>query len=146
MFKTRTLLGIGPILGTAFLTLTGCGAATTAPKDNPVVHIIDNAMIQKVDITTVHPGKVTFMVTNNDNVIHEAVLMKTDMAASALTMMSGADSKMNEDTAGVHVGEVEVEAGATGSVTMDLTAGKYVLLCNEIDHYKAGMFTAFEVK
>ena len=146
MFKTRTLLGMVPILGMAFLTLTSCGAATTASKENPVVHIIDAGMIQKVDITTVHPGKVTFMVTNNDNVMHEAVLMKTDTAPNSLNMMGGADSKMNEDTSGVHVGEVEVEAGATGTVTLDLTAGKYVLVCNEIDHYKAGMYTAFEVK
>ena len=147
MFKTRKLLFLIPILGLALLTLSAFGAATTAaPKDNPTVHVTEAGMSQKLDITPVHPGKVTFVVANQDNVKHEAVLMKTDKAPGALVMMSGAESKMDEDASGVNSGEVEVEAGSSGTVTMDLKAGNYVLVCNEVDHYKAGMYTAFEVK
>ena len=56
-----------------------------------------------------------------------------------------------EEGAGVTlIGEVEdVAVGTTKTVTLDLAAGKYVLLCNIVEedevHYRLGMRTAFEV-
>ncbi|CAB4897648.1 unannotated protein [freshwater metagenome] len=58
-------------------------------------------------------------------------------------MVVGADNKVSEDTT---VGEVsELDAGKTGTVTLDLKPGKYVLVCNIEKHYAQGMRAAFTV-
>ena len=84
---------------------------------------------------------------------HELVVLKTDLAPDALP--TKADGSMNEDGAGVSaIGEIEEFAvGKTETITFELTAGKYVLICNIVHttgaetevHYKLGMRTAFTV-
>ena len=45
------------------------------------------------------------------------------------------------------MGEVaETAAGKSGSVTLTLKPGKYVLLCNVPGHFLAGQYTTFTVK
>ena len=39
----------------------------------------------------------------------------------------------------------EYEPGTPGSVTLDLTPGHYVVMCNIAAHYKAGMYADFYV-
>ena len=57
-----------------------------------------------------------------------------------------ADSKVDEDAAG-HLGEVsELDPGKSGSLTMKLDPGTYMLLCNIPGHYMAGMWTTVTVK
>jgi uncharacterized cupredoxin-like copper-binding protein len=40
----------------------------------------------------------------------------------------------------------EVEAGADGTVTLDLEAGSYAMFCNLPGHYKTGMYGSITVK
>ncbi len=56
-------------------------------------------------------------------------------------------TKVDEEGKGVqHVGEVEdVTAGATKPLTVDLSPGNHVLLCNLPSHYKLGMTTGLAV-
>ena len=92
--------------------------------------------------TEVKAGPTTFTLTNTSTTKkHEMVVLKTDTAFDALTV--GADNKVSEDTT---VGEVsELDAGKTGTVTLDLKPGKYVLVCNIEKHYAQGMRAAFTV-
>ncbi len=54
--------------------------------------------------------------------------------------------KVDEDAAG-HLGEVaELEPGASGSLTLTMKPGTYILYCNIPGHYAAGMWTLFTVK
>ena len=39
----------------------------------------------------------------------------------------------------------EYEPGVPGSVTVNLTPGHYVVMCNIEAHYKAGMYADFDV-
>ena len=39
----------------------------------------------------------------------------------------------------------EYEPGTPGSVTLDLTPGRYVVMCNIQGHYKAGMYADLEI-
>jgi uncharacterized cupredoxin-like copper-binding protein len=97
-------------------------------------------------------GETTFNVTNKGpDDVHEFVVIKTDLAPDALpTDENGA---VEETGAGIEViGEIEdIPVGETPSVTLDLAAGKYVLICNIWDeteqeaHYSLGMRTSFEV-
>lgn len=90
-------------------------------------------------------GKITFDVTNNSKgTIHEMIVMQLDPAGDALPYIT-ADNKVDEDKAG-DKGEVsELDPGKSGSLTVDLVPGKYLLICNVPGHYASGMWTEFTV-
>ena len=92
------------------------------------------------------PGVVTFKVTNNSkDTIHEMIVMKLDKAGDALPYVA-AENRVDEDKAG-DKGEVsELDPGASGSLTVVLQPGKYLLICNVPGHYASGMWTEFTVK
>jgi uncharacterized cupredoxin-like copper-binding protein len=53
---------------------------------------------------------------------------------------------VNEDAAG-HLGEVsELDPGQSGSLSMKLDPGTYMLFCNVPGHYMAGMWTTITVE
>jgi uncharacterized cupredoxin-like copper-binding protein len=97
-------------------------------------------------------GEVTFDATNEgpeDD--HELVVIQTDLAIDALpTDENGA---VDEEGEGITVlDEIEeFPPGETQSLTLDLDAGGYVLICNIWDeteqesHYQEGMRVAFTV-
>jgi len=91
-------------------------------------------------------GDVTFEVTNNSkDLIHEMILVKLKDKKTALPFVA-ADNKVNEDAAG-HLGEVsELDPGKTGSLTLKLEPGTYMVFCNLPGHYMAGMWTTVTVK
>jgi uncharacterized cupredoxin-like copper-binding protein len=105
------------------------------------------------DVDSVPAGEVTFEVTNNGpEDVHEFVILKTDLAPDELpTDDTGA---VAEDGEGIEViDEIEdVAVDATETLTVDLEAGSYVVLCNIYDedeaeaHYAMGMRTAFTVE
>jgi uncharacterized cupredoxin-like copper-binding protein len=85
-------------------------------------------------------GRVTFRVHNAGTITHEFVVIKTARAASDLPIKNGrADETGN-------VGETgDLEAGKTKSVSLNLAAGHYALICNLPGHYLAGQHTDFTV-
>jgi len=90
-------------------------------------------------------GNVTFQVTNSSKeTVHEMVVIP--YPADGKIPYSDKDAKFDEDAAG-HMGEVsELDPGKSGSVTLDLKPGKYVLSCNVATHYANGMWTVFTVE
>ena len=90
-------------------------------------------------------GVVTFKVTNNSkDTIHEMIVMQLDKAGDALPYIA-AENRVDEDKAG-DKGEVsELDPGASGSLTVALQPGKYLLICNVPGHYASGMWTEFTV-
>jgi uncharacterized cupredoxin-like copper-binding protein len=90
-------------------------------------------------------GKITFDVTNNSkDTIHEMIVMHLDAKGDPLPYVS-AENRVNEDKAG-DKGEVsELDPGKSGSLTVDLVPGKYLLICNVPGHYASGMWTEFTV-
>jgi uncharacterized cupredoxin-like copper-binding protein len=96
--------------------------------------------------TTVPAGEVTFVATNKStDFTHEMILIKVTDPHKQLPYVGG-DSKVDEDAAG-HLGEVsELDPGKSGTLSMKLDPGTYMLLCNVPGHYMAGMWTAITVK
>ncbi len=90
-------------------------------------------------------GVVTFKVTNNSkDTIHEMIVMQLDKAGDALPYLKN-ENRVDEDKAG-DKGEVsELDPGKSGSLTVDLKPGKYLLICNVPGHYASGMWTEFTV-
>jgi hypothetical protein len=97
------------------------------------------------DTTSAPAGEVTFTVTNTGpDDVHEFVVVKTDLAPESLP--TEANGSVDEVGEGIEpVDEIEdIAVGSTQSVTVDLEAGSYVLMCNIYDeaekeaHYQQG--------
>jgi len=104
----------------------------------------DTEQYLTVSVATVKAGPVTFTLTNKSTMgkEHEMVVLKTDTPFDQLEV--GTDDRVSEADS---VGEIsEIKPGTTGTVTLDLTPGKYVLVCNLPKHYAQGMRVAFTVE
>jgi uncharacterized cupredoxin-like copper-binding protein len=104
---------------------------------------LDNDTI-KLDTDSIKAGSVTFEATNaSDNKqIHELVVLKTDMPADKLPVKNGAVPEKQFKK----MGEVEDMApGQSKHLTLKLTPGHYVLICNQPGHYAMGMHAPFVV-
>ena len=90
-------------------------------------------------------GVVTFKVTNlSKDTIHEMIVMYMQDPTKALPYIDN-ENRVDEDKAG-DKGEVsELDPGKSGSLTVTLDPGKYLVICNVPGHYAAGMWTEFEV-
>ena len=104
------------------------------------------------DPASVSAGSVTFNIENKGpDDTHEFVVIRTDLDPTALP--TDEDGAVDETGAGIEVvDEVEeIPVGDTPTLTVDLTAGSYVLICNIFDeseneaHYQEGMRTALTV-
>lgn len=125
----------------------GGGVTTgTEAKGTPVLvevgdtQGVDGPMTMTVSPASVAAGKVTFTLKNTGTIEHEVVVLKTDTPFDQLTVTNGKVSEKDS------VGEVpELAAGKSASVSLDLKAGNYALVCNIKDHYAMGMRAAFTV-
>lgn len=90
-------------------------------------------------------GKITFKVKNSSkDTIHEMIVMYRANSKDPLPYIAD-ENRVDEDKAG-DKGEVsELDPGASGSLTVDLKPGKYVLICNVPGHFVSGMWTEFTV-
>jgi uncharacterized cupredoxin-like copper-binding protein len=85
-------------------------------------------------------GKTTFTVHNGGQIKHEFVVIRTDKPASSLLKGAEADETGN-------VGEIpDLPSGSTKTLSLDLKAGHYALICNLPGHYKAGQHADLTVR
>ena len=102
----------------------------------------------KVDKAEVPAGKVGFAAKNVGQMEHELIVLRTDLPADRLPY-NEAEQKAEEEQAGEVLSEIEPEdlpPDKTAEMTLDLTAGHYVLLCNMPTHYKQGMHLDFRAR
>jgi uncharacterized cupredoxin-like copper-binding protein len=132
----RLILSLASI---ALIAVTaGCSAAPTGPV---------TAQLKEFSITlgrtTASPGSVTFNVTNAGTLPHEFVVVDTDTPAGSLPVEG---ALVSEDALTV-VDEIEdIAVGATPTLTVNLTAGHYAIICNVEGHYASGMHADFQVQ
>ena len=126
---------------------TPAATATTTPTPTPGATTVQ-VNLKEFSITpslsSVPAGAVTFVASNTGTMEHEMVILKTDLAPDALPVV---DNQATEDGPGVqHIDEIEeFEPGTQQTLTVNLTPGNYVLICNVPGHYQSGMRTAFTV-
>lgn len=136
---------------------TSAAAPTTAPPEPAPVRAatIDMGAPGEFDLIPepgqVDAGKVTFTVANDGTIEHEVLVMRTDLDSGALpTTADGAAVEENvmkpvamhgeDDHHGLHVA-----AGEEATMTVDLPAGEYALICNLPGHYAGGMHANLRV-
>jgi uncharacterized cupredoxin-like copper-binding protein len=99
-----------------------------------------------LDTAKVKAGSTTFNVDNAGPSTHEFVVFATDLDPASLPI--GSDGNVDEEGDGVtHIDEIEdIGAGCSATLTLDLDAGNYVVICNLPGHYAAGMHAPLVVK
>ena len=93
----------------------------------------------------VKAGEVTFNVKNDSkDTVHEMIVMYLAEPGKPLPYLE-AENRVDEDKAG-DKGEVsELDPGKSGSLTVKLQPGTYLLFCNVPGHFQAGMWATFTV-
>ncbi len=135
--RVRRFLGpVAALLLVSAVACSGGGGDVTATLDDYTISL---------DTTDLSAGEHTFDVVNDAGQTHEFVIVRTDLAADQLPTDESGD--VDETGEGIEpVDEVEdVEGGTTKSLTVDLEAGSYVVLCNLPGHYRQGMHTTLTV-
>lgn len=131
-------------LGVAFLSvllLVACTASTDRQRVEVGLSTFGIALSSDV----IKPGKVTFVVKNNaTDQTHELLVAQPDHPRDQIPVEAGA-IQFSEDSLNV-LGEVEdIDSGAIKRLTLELTPGRYVLVCNLPGHYQGGMHAEFTV-
>ena len=119
--------------------------ATGVAYATPGLDFSKATMGMKLSRKSAPAGRVTFHVTNSSkDQVHEMIVMYLQDPTKHLPYVEN-ENRVDEDKAG-DKGEVsELDAGHSGSLTVPLKPGKYLLVCNVPGHYEAGMWTEFTV-
>ena len=132
-----------PALAALALLVAACaGPAAEAPSGSQVVAELADYKIT-VNVPSVKAGSIKIGVRNLGTMQHSFEVLKTDLAPDQLPI-DGAAAKAKED--GKVGGIPSIPAGKSAAVTLDLTPGKYVFICNIAGHYQLGMRTGFTVE
>jgi len=113
-------------------------------QDNP--DLTNASMGIKISSATVPAGEITFNAINSSkNIEHEMVV--ATLAGHENSVPYKANSgRVDENQPGMNLGEIsELEPGESGSVTVTLDPGKYLLYCNVAGHYASGMWVVLTV-
>jgi uncharacterized cupredoxin-like copper-binding protein len=146
MVRTRSLVLLSLTVGLAVVA-SGCGG------NGGTVNVTLREFEVVPEEASIGAGEVTFEATNEGpDDPHEFVVIRTDLDPADLP--TDENGVVDESGEGIEViGEIEeFPVGETESVTFDLDAGSYVLICNVFEeaeqesHYQNGMRTSFTVQ
>lgn len=143
----------------AFLLLVGATAGCAADRNDsggpqtphgtpPAGGEVVNTTLREwhitSDIATVHAGEVKFASANVGTLVHELVIIRTDIPDGQIPLEG---TKFNEEAPGVSSpGEIsEFAADLVHETVVDLEPGHYQLVCNIETHYQHGMHIPFLV-
>ncbi len=131
---------------------TAMGVVHPKPAGATEVRVTLAEWTLELSVSSVAAGDIYFLVDNlGPEHPHEFVIIRSDLAADALPTIH--DGSVPEDAVEL-VGEIEEFASASSaSMVFNLTAGKYVLICNVVEtegdlesHYREGMRAVFVVE
>ena len=120
---------------------SGCAAPRAAIA--PVTATLTDKAIT-LDVDSVPAGPVKFTVINAGTIVHSLVLLKTDTPHDQIPADKADPARVDE--AGILRTTGQFGVGETREFSVQLVAGKYVLVCNEPAHYIVGMHAPFTVK
>ncbi len=146
MRRPKTIAAVAPVLWALI-------ASPCALADGTVNVILQDATdggdISGMKMTatpdSVKAGRVTIRAENQSHgLVHEVIVVRPPA--------NGVDLPYNDKTSEViekriaDLGEVsDLSPGKSGSLRLSLKPGTYLLICNQPNHYKAGMFTRLTV-
>ncbi len=107
------------------------------------VSLIEFAVELSVD--SVPAGTVTFNASSEGVIFHNFKVIATGLAPDDLPI-DDALFAVDEAQVNVVASTEDLDPGEQATLTVELAAGSYVLICNIPTHFQAGMATAFTVE
>jgi uncharacterized cupredoxin-like copper-binding protein len=126
-------------------------AGTLKPAGSGAAGVATQASISEKDFAiqgptdSVAPGLIDLAVSNTGPSAHELLIFKTDAAPDQLPLQAGRVDETSDQMTKVFDSVDKIAPGTTKSFQAALVPGHYVLVCNLLNHYLAGMHTAFTV-
>jgi uncharacterized cupredoxin-like copper-binding protein len=146
MILRHAVSALGPLL----LVAAGAAHAAASPQrvdlrlqdsstDPSIGHmriVVDNAALK--------PGRVTLRANNQSKALTHEVLIARDDSGAALPFDAAKDRVL--ESRAHSLGEIsDLKPGKSGSLSLNLKAGTYMLFCNQPGHYKDGMYAKLVV-
>jgi len=144
LFKRLTILTAAlALLGAVACSSSSSSTASSAGgSDTGGVSATEKDFSIDLATSSAPAGSVTFNISNEGPSAHEFVILKTDDARDALPVK---DNTVEEDKVDVVDEAEDIAPSTTATLTTDLEAGSYVIICNIPTHYEQGMHAAFTV-
>lgn len=147
MDRRITVLGVATMGLLAACGGPSEGGSTGGGACDPTKHVCvtERDFAISLDPADAQAGSIVFNVRNQGPSTHELVVIRTDLAADALPVKKGV---VDETASGLTISaeQENISPGTSATLTTNLTAGKYALICNIPGHYEAGMHAGFEVR
>jgi uncharacterized cupredoxin-like copper-binding protein len=118
------------------------GSTATSPGGGAGIAATEKDFSIAIDPTEVAAGEVTFTINNEGPSAHEFVVVQTDTAPGDLPVKDGL---VEEDGITVVDEAEDIAPSTTATLTIDLDAGQYVIICNLPGHYQQGMNVGLKV-
>jgi uncharacterized cupredoxin-like copper-binding protein len=142
LFKRLTITTAAVALLGAVACSSSSSTTSSAGSDTGGVSATEKDFSIDLASSSAPAGSVTFNITNEGPSAHEFVIVKTDDAPDALPVK---DNTVEEDKIDVVDEAEDIAPSTTATLTTDLEAGSYVIICNIPTHYGLGMHAAFTV-
>lgn len=140
--RLASLLAGTLVLATACGGGSGPSPAAGAMGGQLTATLTDNAI--QLSQSSIPNGPVTITVKNAGTVVHTLVVLKTNLSHDKIPLDPANQAKADE-RGKVGGTAAELKAGQSVDLKLDLSAGKYVLICNEPAHYQIGMHAPLTV-
>ena len=143
-FFTRITVAAAAValLGAVACSSSSSSSSSAGGSDSGGVSATEKDFEIDLASSTAPAGSVTFNISNEGPSTHEFVVIKTDEAPDALPTTNGT---VNEDGLDLVDEQEDIAPSTTATLTTNLDAGSYVIICNLPGHYEQGMHTAFTV-
>jgi iron uptake system component EfeO len=147
-----TTIAAVALIATAALLLGACSDDDAEKKSDSNDH---SRVTKKAPSDTVQVGLIEYTVTADKPSVKAGAIKFEARNTSQSQVHELAVLLVKPDGSTENTGEIEdIAPGKSGTVVLDLPAGKYELACliapgeagSQTDHYKQGMKVAFEVK
>lgn len=140
------MLRLAALAGALLFLVTACSSAPAAPAGpanaGQLTASLTDTTIQ-LSQSSIPSGTVTITVKNIGTVDHTLDVLKTNLAADKIPPDPANATKADER--GKVGGTDAVKPGQSADLKLDLSAGKYVVICNLPAHYQIGMRAALTV-
>ncbi|MGE0879453.1 MAG: sulfocyanin-like copper-binding protein [Acidimicrobiia bacterium] len=129
----------------AALVVAACGGGGGGASATTI-----NVEERDFDLTALRPsakaGELTLEIRNLGKIPHEVLIVRTDLDGAKLPVTAAGDTVDETNAALTIVGSARnILPGASATLTADVKAGNYILLCNISQHYKQHMWQQFKV-
>ena len=130
------------LLALAFALSSCSQAMEPLPSDVNVIVDMKEYSIT-LNVSSVKAGSVKFGIRNGGTMVHDFDLYKTDLPLDKLPI-DGGSAKVKMD--GLVKQMTNIAANRSTTISADLAAGRYVIICNVAGHYQLGMRVSLQVE